>query len=130
MKTTKTDFIKALESAQESILGVIYLPVERLNDGRDLCIVLGWTTDYEKGYLPSSRYEKEVDGFLYTLCGKLAVNIDDLQCDYDIDWYQPYDDKGEVFDTEIVIGGESDYEWFVKQAKDIAGLMNKGVLKV
>lgn len=35
-------------------------------------------------------------------CAKLAVNIDDLQYDYDWDWYRPYDrETGEVCDCEI-----------------------------
>lgn len=34
---------------------------------------------------------------------KIALNCDDLQCDYDIDWNMPYDEKGEVYDTEMQI---------------------------
>lgn len=40
------------------------------------------------------------DGF--TLACKIAVNCDDLQCDYDWDWNMPYDEEG-VIDTEYSI---------------------------
>ena len=35
------------------------------------------------------------------IVGKIAVNCDDLQCDYDMDWYMPINDRtGDVWDTE------------------------------
>ena len=35
------------------------------------------------------------------IVGKIAVNCDDLQCDYDMDWNMPYNSEtGDVWDTE------------------------------
>jgi hypothetical protein len=40
------------------------------------------------------------------LC-KIAYNCDDLQCDYDIDWYMPrHKDDGDVWDTETSLKEE------------------------
>lgn len=42
---------------------------------------------------------------------KLAVNVDDLQYDFDWDWYMPYDkETGDVWDTEMQIADEEDYD--------------------
>lgn len=35
------------------------------------------------------------------LCGKIAYNCDDLQCDYDFDWLMPLTASEEIIDTEI-----------------------------
>ena len=61
---------------------------------------------------------KQLGGKLYcvignyddnTVLGKIAVNSDDLQADYDWDWTMPYyEDKGDVWDTEVEI---SDNNW-------------------
>ena len=43
------------------------------------------------------------------IVGKIAVNCDDLQCDYDMDWYMPINDRtGEVWDTESAIYNDED----------------------
>ena len=43
------------------------------------------------------------------IVGKIAVNCDDLQCDYDIDWYVPINDRtGDVWDTESAIYNDED----------------------
>lgn len=61
---------------------------------------------------------KQLGGKLYcvignyddnTVLGKIAVNSDDMQSDYDWDWTMPYyEDKGDVWDTEVEI---SDNNW-------------------
>ena len=61
---------------------------------------------------------KQLGGKLYcvignyddnTVLGKIAVNSDDLQADYDWDWTMPYyEDSGDVWDTEVEI---SDNDW-------------------
>ena len=51
-------------------------------EGKDLYIVIGENAEGE-------------------ICAKLAYNCDDLQCDYDFDWYMPYDsESGEVYCIE------------------------------
>lgn len=44
------------------------------------------------------------------IVGKIAVNCDDLQCDYDIDWVMPYYENGEVVDTETIFENNEDIE--------------------
>ena len=60
---------------------------------------------------------KQLGGKLYcvignyddTVLGKIAVNSDDMQADYDWDWTMPYhEDSGDVWDTEVEI---SDNNW-------------------
>lgn len=53
----------------------------------------------------------------YTLCGKLAINIDDLQCDYDIDWAMP-EVGGVVWDTDTAVTIEA-LEFWNNQAKEL-----------
>ena len=46
----------------------------------------------------------------YIVLGKIAVNIDDLQSDYDFDWFMPYyEDNGDVCDTEREFYKEEDF---------------------
>ena len=49
----------------------------------NLCLVIGKTED--------------------GICGKLAVNIDDLYYDYEYDWNMPFYENGEVYDTDTII---------------------------
>lgn len=52
---------------------------------------------------------------------KIAYNCDDLQCDYDWDWWMPHHkDDNEVWDTELELRegyAEADAEYFYKEAK-------------
>lgn len=67
---------------------------------KPLCIVFGWR-----------------DGALY---GKIARNTSALQCDYDIDWEMPYDDEGQVIDTELMVDEKNmdeNIEWWLKEAE-------------
>lgn len=52
----------------------------------------------------------------YIIMGKIAVNIDDLQSDYDFDWFMPYEEDGDVWDTESEFYKEED---FSKKASQI-----------
>ena len=52
----------------------------------------------------------------YIIMGKIAVNIDDLQSDYDFDWFMPYEEGGDVWDTESEFYKEED---FSKRASEI-----------
>lgn len=62
---------------------------------------------------------------------KIAYNIDDLQSDYDLDWYMPVYTDGEVADTEIALskgGFRKDAEWFYKNFKSMLREMKQGNL--
>ena len=52
----------------------------------------------------------------YIVLGKIAVNIDDLQSDYDFDWFMPYEEDGDAWDTESEFYKEED---FLKRASEI-----------
>ena len=73
-----------------------------------------------------SWFDYDGDGKL-SICGKVAYqsinNI--MQCDYDIDWTMPYDERtGEVDDTEVLIDGDKDLVWLINQWERIeAGLI-------
>lgn len=77
---------------------------------------------YVIGVVNPENYDKEdlkilalsKDGWV--ICGKIAVNIDDMQSDYELDWYMPYEKDGEVWDTERDFYKNDDY---TKVAQDI-----------
>ena len=72
----------------------------------------------------------------YVVSGKIAVNSDDLQSDYDWDWTMPYnEDSGDVWDTDSPFSANPDY---TQEAKDFINEFNimknfnitdKGVIK-
>ena len=124
-KLVKNDFTSAINTllSEDGVNGVIYQPISTLDDGRDLCIVFGWCEGYADG---NEDYQR--DG--YTLCAKLAINIDDLQCDYDIDWYMPWDDEGNVYDTDMALSKDfDDADWYNQQAEVITKALNAGQLE-
>ena len=64
---------------------------------------------------PNNYDEEDVKLFAtskdgYIVLGKIAVNSDDLQSDYDWDWTMPYyEDNGDVWDTERQFYKEGDF---------------------
>ena len=58
----------------------------------------------------------------YIIIGKIAVNIDDLQSDYDFDWFMPYEEGGDVWNTESEFYKEED---FSKKAQEIVSEYEK-----
>lgn len=127
MISTREDFKKAIEKmASGDIDGCMWLDMARLDDGRTLCLVLGWQDGYDVG----EKYQQKVGDTLYTLCAKIAVNIDDLQCDYDVDWFMPWNEDGDVIDTDMAIDSDGDFDWYEHEATNIADGLNKGSLKV
>ena len=106
--------------------GTSWLGMGKLNDGLELCLVFGWDTGYDEG----EAYQMRIGNTLYTLCSKLAVNIDDLQADFDVDWYMPYAEDGEVYDTCMAVAEPFNYEWYKEQAKTIIEKLNNNELEV
>lgn len=126
-KISRKEFDKTLaEMTADKNSGTWHCVLEVLENGQELCLVVGWETGYDKG----EKFQQEVDGEIYTLCGKIAVNVDDLQCDYNFDWYMPYSEDGDVYDTDMALNGSEDLDFFEGEAKVIAEMMNKGELKV
>ena len=74
-----------------------------------LCIVIGWEKGYEK---EDGLVQIETDKDIWTLVGKVAYNCDDLQCDFDIDWYEPWTQDGDVYCTCMAIKDENDIDYF------------------
>lgn len=55
----------------------------------------------------------------FVVCAKLAVNVDDMQDDFDWDWYMPFDSKtGDVWDTQTTIANDEDYDAFAQNFID------------
>lgn len=125
-RTMEQEIEEKIKWAYENEDGVAWLSMGKLKDGRELCLVFGWSSGYEKG----EDYQKKVGDELWTLCSKLAVNIDDLQCDYEIDWYMPYYEDGDVCDTEMAVSKSFDLDYYKKEAKELIKLLNKGEITV
>ena len=108
--------------------GVSYIPLSKTDDGKTIALVLG----YELGYNDGEDYQVKVGNNTYTLCGKIAINIDDLQCDYDYDWYMPSNKDGDIYDTSMALSKNhaEDLTWFLGEAEEMISLMNKGVLTI
>lgn len=113
------DFLKLVEMAKGTD-GCAYTEV-----GAGLCLVMAWLeNDSGQGYT------QEYNGKTYTLMGKIAYNCDDLQCDYDWDWYMPTDKDGNVFDTEnYVYATEQNYKEWLELIEDTVNGVKSGVLK-
>lgn len=106
----RKDFKNSVEWVKKNHDGCSYIRVAETKQG-DLCLVFGW--DYD---------EKEV-------IMKLAVNTDDLQCDFDYDWEMPFDEKGNVWDT-MMTADETELDWIEKEAVEIVKALNEGKVKV
>ena len=131
---TKEQYNACVERAKKNPDAVVWHCMETLEDGRDLCLVFG----YRDGYIKDNdMIQTEIEGTVYTLCCKLAVNIDDLQCDYDIDWNMPYQNVetetnpvGDIWDTEWSVGDDSEVDYYNSSAKIMAEALNNGILAV
>lgn len=126
MKDLQSAWDKMLSSMLKDSNGCTWVDIETLEDGRKLALVMGYQTGYDEG----EEFQIKENGTVWTLCAKLAVNIDDLQCDYDVDWYMPYTKDGDVYDTEMAVTSKTDLEWYKEQAKIIAKQLNEGTLEV
>lgn len=89
------------------------------NDDNDWCIVLGWCDGFDSNEIDS--YSDDT----YRLCIKLAYQPSNslLQCDYNIDWLMPYDEKtNDVDDTEIPIYKDTnlniEIDWLLNKFKE------------
>lgn len=130
MKNITTDIIKNAIDLMErgNGDGTVYYKVDTLNDGRGLYLVIGYQEGYEKG----EKYQKVIGDTIITMCAKIAVNIDDLQSDYDYDWYMPSTREGDVYDTDMAIGGDLEnlVKYYNQEAKTISDGMNDGTLSI
>lgn len=95
-------------------VGTLYYPFD--SDGvNEWAIVFG----YMDGFTDDPK-DKDYTQF----CGKVAYQAYNnvMQCDYDVDWTMPYDEKtGEVDDTNIAITSPDDVKWLLDQAVRLRG---------
>lgn len=124
-KITEKDIREKVEWVRKND-GVAWFNMGQLEGGRELALVIGWGEGYEKN---ECDIQEQSGDTLYTICSKLAVNIDDLQCDYAWDWFMPWDKKtGEIWDTETTV--PNDYkiplDWYVKESKEMLKAFKEG----
>lgn len=84
---------------------------------KELCLVLGWREDEPNEYLYQQSEECNGKTKTYTLYGKLAINVDSLQYDYDTDWAMP-EVGGVVWDTDTAVTIEA-LDFWNNQAKEL-----------
>lgn len=124
MSKIEETFKQVIKVMTSSDSGTYCVKVGTTEDGTDIYVVFGYETGYEEG----EPYQVKEYGKVYTLCGKVAYNCDDLQCDYDWDWYMPSCKNGEVYDTDTAIQDVETYRWLYNTALEVIELWNKGVL--
>lgn len=124
-KLTKEMIKSSVDWCLENHDGVSFIEMGTLEDGRKLCLVFGWENGYDKG----EDFQYHDDEGLWTLCSKLAVNTDDLQCDYEMDWTMPYHEDGEVWATDMAVRKDEDGEYYMKEAKYMIDALNSGEVK-
>lgn len=66
------------------------------------------------GVNPANYDTEDLENFAtdeegWVICGKIAVNVDDLQSDYEFDWYMPFEREGETWNTEREFYNDEDY---------------------
>lgn len=129
MKSIKSQDIKqAVNTLLENRDGTVYQEIGYTDDGLMLYLVLGYQEDYEKG----EDFQVIEGDTTFTICAKLAFNVSSLQCDYDVDWYMPYDEKGNVYDTDSAITKDFQAlaDYYNKEAKSIIEMMNNGEISI
>lgn len=136
-KVSIEDFKNAIDTMLNGYIdGVSYLPLGKTDDDKTIAIVIGWQDGYgndRNGQCDGEKWQvKYGDNLIFTLCAKVAINIDDLQCDYNFDWYMPSDEDGDIYDTDTALTGDykCDLEWLLGEAKEMIKLMKKGVLTI
>lgn len=86
--------------------------------GTVLAIVIGWSDGFEAA--PAGT--PNADG-TWRVCAKIAYQHSNnaMQCDFDIDWYMPYNlDTGEVDDTSTEITAtQANVDWLNDTAKRV-----------
>lgn len=125
---TLKDYEKAINIMRDMDAGTYYFELGKTDDGKAIALVLG----YELGYNDGEDYQVKCGDKTYTLCGKIAVNIDDLQCDYNIDWFMPWNEDGDVYNTSMALSKNhaEDLTWFLSQADEVIKLMDEKVLTI
>lgn len=109
--------------------GCVNFKVGKTPEGKDVAIVLGFVDGYDED---ADEYQIMLNEKLLTMCGKIAVNINDLKFDYDFDWYMPWSKDGDIYDAETSIGKsiERTYNYLLDEAKYVLSELENGNLTV
>ena len=126
IKLTKEQFDRAIDGMVNLKYDGTWSYKVGQHNGRDVAIVLGWTDDYAEG---GAKYQIKQFGKTWTLCGKIAINIDDLQCDFDYDWAMPLIKDGDVYDSEHAIDDKS-FDYLLDEAEFVMYELKNGTLKI
>ena len=100
------EFTNAVEDMKSTKIGGTYhWLLGKDEKANDWAIVLGWADGFE------AEENDDCTNGTWRLCVKLAYQPWNslMQCDYDWDWFMPYDEEsGDVDDTEIAIYPNTD----------------------
>ena len=102
--------------------------------GKEVAIVLGWSDGYDENEPELKPNQIRQFGRVWTLCAKIAINVGDMQCDFEYDWVMPSyiwkSTKTEnvgVYDTEHAVNDQS-FEFLKDEAEWVAKLFSRGEL--
>lgn len=135
-KVSIKEFKNAIDTMLDGYIdGVSYIKLGDTDDGKTIAIVIGWQDGYgndQDGQCDGEKWQVKCGDVIFTLCAKVAINIDDLQCDYNFDWYMPSTKDGDIYDTDSALTGDykRDLDGLLDQAKEMIKLMKKGVLTI
>lgn len=127
-KVTLNDLKTAVKTMQNAYIdGCYYFTLDHLPNGKAIALVLGYENGYDKG---DGLVQVVLGDNVFTLCGKIAFNCDDLQCDYEFDWHMPWAEGGDVYDTDTAYDGtQAQLDWWLEQAEQIVNGINNKELK-
>lgn len=126
----KKEFAKELKEAADYLAdnkeqgGCYRFHTVQVGD-KNVSIVLGWTNGFD------AKEQDKYSDDTWRLAAKVAYQPVNsmMQCDYDIDFMQVwYKDDGDVYDTEVVLYPDSDFEsdaeFLIKDFKHILSHWN------
>lgn len=98
-----------IEKLRKEKIGCLYYTLDANDKENRWAIVIG--------FFPGFTNNEDDDDY-YRICGEIAYQSKKsiMQCDADVDWTQPYNEKtGEVDDTNIQITSKDDLLWLAKE---------------
>lgn len=115
-KITAEDFNTAIKRLTTSDKSVWWKYLDSTDDGTELCLAVGWQDGYDED---ADLYQQ--DG--YTLCAKIGYKHSNVMVmDYS-DFREPYDKKGNVWQTDMAVAkgpiSDSDVKWYNDEAQRI-----------
>lgn len=115
-KITANDFNTAINILTTSDKSVWWKYLDSTDDGTELCLAVGWQDGYDED---ADLYQQ--DG--YTLCAKIGYkHSNTMVMDYS-DFREPYDKKGNVWQTDMAVAkgpiSDSDVKWYNDEAEAI-----------